>query len=37
VYIAIETGILKKESIEKFIEELKTITKMLQALVNSLD
>lgn len=37
VYIAIETGVLKKESIEKFIEELKAITKMLQALINSLD
>jgi len=37
VYIAIETGILKKESIEKFIEELKAITKMLQALINSLN
>ncbi|OHB55823.1 MAG: four helix bundle protein [Planctomycetes bacterium RBG_13_44_8b] len=34
-YIAVETGILKKESIEKFIEELKAITKMLQALINS--
>ena len=37
VYIAIETGVLKKESIERFIEELKAITKMLQALINSLD
>ncbi|MHB0945683.1 MAG: four helix bundle protein [Sedimentisphaerales bacterium] len=37
VYIAIETGVLKKESIEKFIEELKAITKMLLALINSLD
>jgi len=37
VYIAIETGVLKKESIEKFIEELKAITKMLQALINSLN
>jgi four helix bundle protein len=37
VYIAIETGILKKESIGKFIEELKVITKMLQALINSLN
>ncbi len=37
VYIAIETGVLKKESIEKFIEELKAITKMLQALMNSLN
>jgi four helix bundle protein len=37
VYIAIETGVLKKELIEKFIEELKAITKMLQALINSLD
>ena len=35
VYIAIEIGVLKKESIEKFIEELKAITKMLQALINS--
>jgi four helix bundle protein len=37
VYIAIETGVLKKESVEKFIEELKVITKMLQALINSLN
>jgi len=37
VYIAIETGVLKKESIKKFIEELKAITKMLQALINSLN
>ena len=37
VYIAIEIGVLKKESIEKFIEELKAITKMLQALINSLN
>lgn len=37
VYIATETGVLKKESIEKFIEELKVITKMLQALINSLN
>lgn len=37
VYIAIETGVLKKESIENFIEELKVITKMLQALINSLN
>ena len=37
VYIAIETGVLKKESVEEFIEELKTITKMLQALINSLN
>ncbi len=37
MYIAIETGILKKEAIEKFVEELKVITKMLQALINSLN
>jgi len=37
VYIAIETGVLKKESIKKFIEELKATTKMLQALINSLN
>jgi len=37
VYIAIETGVLKKGSIEKFVEELKAITKMLQALINSLN
>jgi four helix bundle protein len=37
VYIAIETGVLKKESVEKFVEELKVITKMLHALINSLD
>ncbi len=37
VYIAIETSVLKKESVENFIEELKAITKMLQALINSLN
>ena len=37
MYIAIETGVLKKESIKEFIEELKVITKRLQALINSLN
>jgi len=37
MYIAIETGVLKKESMGKCVEELKVITKMLQALVNSLN
>ena len=37
IYIAVETYVLKKQQAMKFIDELKSITKMLQALINSLN
>jgi four helix bundle protein len=37
VYIAIENRCFKKRIHRKFIEELKAVTKMLQALINSLN
>ena len=35
-YIAVEVGLIAREKQKKFIEEMKSVTKMIQALINSL-
>lgn len=37
IYIAVATNVLKRPQAMKFIDELKSITKMLQSLINSLN
>ena len=36
IYIALEAGIIDKQQAVQFIDELKAVTKMIQALINSL-
>lgn len=37
IYIAVETNVLKRQQAMNFVDELKSITKMLQSLVTSLN
>ena len=37
VYIGKESGVLAKDSADEWIEQLKSISKMIQSLVKSLD